>query len=241
MWLVSLSEPPIFHALGRCSGIPERYGVDFWTGGLVGVQRKTVPDLVASIEDGRLSKELSQMQALRVAALVLEGELVLTSDGYLLQAPGWHYRQIVAVLWSVQLVYGVLWWATKTPEQTLETVRAFGRWVEKREHASFRRRPKHLGLAWGTARSREWAAFLLQSFPGVGPKTAEAIYDALGLPLRWTVGEKELREIPGVGPKTARSLVRALQGEVEDVGPSVRTERRRRGRGADPPSELRRP
>ena len=76
--LCSPTEPRSLVAeLGKTSGKPEQYGVDFmWMshGFWYGVQRKQYPnDLEASLNDGRLQKELGQITQLEQAFFVLEG------------------------------------------------------------------------------------------------------------------------------------------------------------------------
>lgn len=210
MWLVSPSEPPLFDELGRRSPIPERFGVDFFGAGMVGVQRKTTNDFLASVVDGRLEKELAQMKRLSVAALVIEGEWRWTTDGHLVESPGWTLAAVTAMLWSIQIVHGVAWWPTRWPEETVESLRAFESWVQKARHEGFKRRPKPYVPPWGRGDNRDWAVHLLQSFEGIGAVRAQAIYDHLGLPLAWTVSERELSRVPGIGTETARRLVQAL-------------------------------
>jgi hypothetical protein len=61
---------------------------------------------------------------------------------------------------------------------------------------------------------RDFAIFLLQSFPGIGAGVAGNIYDHFGyLPMTWRVTEKELAEVPGVGKGRAKTLWGALNGE----------------------------
>ena len=211
MWLVSPTEPKEFDVLGRRSSLPEQFGVDFLGVGLVGVQRKTINDFLASMVDGRLEKELAQMKRLRVAALVIEGEWRWTTDGHLVESPGWSLDAVTAALWSIQLVHGVIWWQSRWPDETVRLLEKFEVWVGKGKHAGFLRRPKPYVPPWGRGDNREWALHLLQSFPGIGPERAAAIYDTLGIPLRWTVTEKELARVPGIGAKTARRLVEALE------------------------------
>src|SRR3990167_6796497 len=84
--------------------------------GLVGVQRKEVRDLVASVKGERLAKELGQMQHLDLAVLVVEGEPRWTADGQLLDDHvRWTRRQHHGTLLSIQAA-GV-WLATTRDQQ----------------------------------------------------------------------------------------------------------------------------
>src|SRR6516162_7072760 len=106
--LISPTEPAFFRTLGKVSSVPEEYGVDFLFAstefGLVGVQRKELSYFVASVKDGRLSKELGQMKRLGLAMLVLEGVPKWTIDGLLMSSSTqWRKTQHLGVMWSIQL------------------------------------------------------------------------------------------------------------------------------------------
>lgn len=84
--LCSPTEPKaLVKTLGKTSGKPESYGVDFmWKADdkWYGVQRKRFPDdLEASLADGRLAKEMGQIQGIDQAFLILEGMGKWTTDG----------------------------------------------------------------------------------------------------------------------------------------------------------------
>lgn len=212
MIFVSPSEPKEALVLlpgSRVSGLPERYGVDYLVavpGALAGVQRKTGRDLLASLEDGRLSKEVMAMKLLYPALLAVEGPCPPPLSRYT-------EGQVLRLLWSVRLK-GM--WVERTPDLagTALLVREFEGWLSKRSHRSLDTRPKSAARgAWLDRGAREWGVFLLQGFPGVGPELAEAIYDHFGrVPLAWTCSRKELMEVDGIGPKRAKDLMRCLEG-----------------------------
>lgn len=212
--LVSPAEPAALRALGISSPLPEKMGADFLfvtPQGFVGVQRKTVDDLVSSVSDERLSKEVIQMgQNLVIAELLIEGRPAWTSDGALMgygrmNRAGWRnlLRSIMAGGIGVSYSDGL--------DDTIAALTEFARWAGKDVHNSLIRRPGPTGV-WGRPDSKEWALHLLQGIDGVGPGVASAIYDYCGgLPLMWTISEAEMLEIPGIGPKRAATMVRALE------------------------------
>lgn len=217
--IISPTEPPRLRALGTTSLLPERNGVDvIWgsRGGLYGIQRKEISDLIASKNDGRLSKELAQMASLEQAMVVVEGRLNWTSDGHLLME-GWSditQRQFHAMLWSVRS-RGV--WVERTDglDHTIRLVQWFSDWSRKERHSGMRGRPGPESN-WGHTSDREWGIHLLSGMEGIGTITAAAIYDFFGrTPLRWDVDEKGLMEVPGIGRKRASMLIRALQSDKE--------------------------
>jgi Fanconi anemia group M protein len=212
MILVSPTEPQEFLSLipdAVSSPVPERYGSDFLIsarGLTAGVQRKTWPDLIASLEDGRLVYEVKKISRLDVPALIVEGGVPEgTETRYTMD-------QLLRLIFSIQ-AEGVWHVPTLSIRGTAKIIKNLAEWLAKGEHFSMRTRPKTVDRdGWGWATDRDWAVFLLQGFPGVGPVLAEAIYNRFGrVPLAWTCTDKELREIDGIGPKRAREMIRCLE------------------------------
>lgn len=218
--LISPTEPGPYKDLGRVSSLPETYGVDVLFSGydeengrcLCGVQRKRVPgDLLASIRDGRLAKELAQMSRMGKALILLEGRILWTNDGRIVEAPNVTISGWFGIIWSLQFEHGVGVLHVETQEQAVAAIRAFAKWCQKKNHQSLVRRPKAPG-AWGRPTHREWAQYFLQGLPGIGPQTAEEIYRHFGgIPMRWSCRKKDLEMVPGVGKKRADEMWKALE------------------------------
>ena len=218
--LISPTEPAFFRTLGKVSSVPEEYGVDFLFAstefGLVGVQRKELSDFVASVKDGRLSKELGQMKRLGLAMLVLEGVPKWTSDGLLMSSSTqWRKTQHLGVMWSIQL--SNCWTSSTTSTQdTSALLSALVKWTSKPRHLSLESRPGPSSDEWGKVGNREWALHLLQGFRGIGPVQAAAIFDHFqGVPLRWDVGILDLMEVDGIGRTRAERLLDSVNGGTE--------------------------
>lgn len=223
MTLVAPSEPPLLKLLGRVSQRPEHFGSDvLWAAapvGTVGVQRKTVQDFLASVTDGRLAKEVSQLQVLDLRVLIIEGRPTWTVDGELVNAYGqrWTRSQHRRFLWSMRSSGVWVDWSDDLAD-TVGMVRDLEEWTRKAKHGSLMRRPGAKG-AWGKATTREWGVHMLQGFDGIGSDTALRIWEHFnGIPLAWTVDEKELQRVHGVGKVRARRMVESLrQPKVEEV------------------------
>lgn len=212
--LVSPAEPAQFKSLGKSSPLPEKYGVDFLMlgtpVGIAGIQRKTITDLLASVFDGRLQRELSQMASLDIGMLLLEGVPQWTTEGYLLAPQTWTIKQHIGLLWSIQLA-GYWYISTQSPAETYETIKSFESWLAKDNHSGLKRRHIPTRDVWGTKDNTGWQSHLLQSFPGIGPAQADAIIEKFGgLPLRWTVDDLDLQQVKGIGVKKAEQLWKCL-------------------------------
>ncbi len=218
--MVAPSEPAVLRGLGRTLLLPERYGVDFmWGGhgGLAGVQRKEFPsDFLASVTDGRLSKEVQQMQALSVRALVLEGRPTWSTEGMLATSFGepWSKSAHRRYLASVQ-AQGVWVFTTDNIDDTISFLGDLRAWTRKPDHKAMTMRPGAKPDRWGRVTSRAWQRHLVQGIEGVGPELAERIIETLGMPFGLRVTEDDLMRVHGVGKKRARQIMRAFE---EDTG-----------------------
>lgn len=208
--LVSPTEPTEIRRLGVVSSVPETWGCDILIrNGEAGIQRKTVADLIASVRDGRLAKELGQMQQLQAALLIVEGDLSWTTDGMLVTQYGrWTVAQHYGLLWSVQRT-GVWVVSAKRAADTIAVARLFAKWTAKKNH-QVAARPGP-GGRWGQASNREWTKWLLQGIQGVGPELAERIVDKHGCPFEWSITQEDLMAVEGIGEKKAEQMMKALR------------------------------
>lgn len=198
----------------RISSLPERHGVDVisLTGrGILGFQRKTLPDLNASLLDGRLNWELNQIAAsttLSHSYLIVESTLARTIDGEFVEA-----KLSVGAFTSILVKFqsrGVGYLPSSSSMDTLRTVLSVTRYMGVGQH-TLDTRPKNLKNEWGKITSESYALFLLQSFPGIGPKQARLILEHFPtFPLQWTCTAADLAQIRGIGMKTAERLISAL-------------------------------
>ena len=213
--LVSPAEPRQLRELGNTSSQPERWGADFLlyskTVGMVGVQRKEINDLVASIDDDRLAREIPLLQRLDMAIILIEGRLEWTDDGHLFTSGAssrFTRAQYQGILWSLSLS-GLTVGCTTSTTETIEYLLLFSRWLTKSRHTGLLRRTQKAGRdEYGIRTTRAQQIFTLQSFDGVGYERARAIVDFYGgLPLAWTA---KLDDVPGIGAATAARLGRLL-------------------------------
>lgn len=200
--LVSPTEPPEFRVLGEVSSVPEMYGADFLLYGpkigRVGVQRKEISDLVASIRDDRLREQVERLKGLDVGMVIIEGRIEWTNDGHLLGISSPFTRaQLLGMLWHLQSIG--LWISfTSSKTETTECISLFSRWIAKERHTSLtgRRTPRN---QYGTRDNEDWQIHILQGFPGLGYERARAVREFYGgLPLSWT---GTLSDVPGIGEK----------------------------------------
>lgn len=210
--LVAPTEPTLLKQLGRSSSVPEKHGVDVLVPSLhLGVQRKQVNDLVASMSGDRLAKEMLQMKQLAVKALVIEGKFHWNADGEWMNGfQRFTLKQYRGLLYSVQRL-GVMVVETRDLRDTCREIGHLIRWVSKTEHRSLETRPKHLISKWGTRDDADFQMWLLQGLDGIGPKQAREIVKWYGrVPMLWDTTVDELMKVPGIGKGRAEKMLRAL-------------------------------
>ena len=199
----------------RISSLPEKHGCDFFNltkRGIVGFQRKTLPDLVASLQDGRLYYELNQLSGSATVTygfLVVESSFAHTIEGdYYTEAniSVNAFRSLIAKFYA----FGIGFIPTRNESDTATAIGTVSKYLASNRVGDIHR-PKSLTNEWGQIDSEAYGVFLLQSFPSVGPKVAKAIYQHFGtVPLAWTVDAAELARVPGIGRKRAEALLAAL-------------------------------
>lgn len=183
--------------------------------GVVGVQRKTLDDLLTSAEDGRLGQQVSQMQALDAAWLVLEGKVRWLGDGGPVVARGgrardWTIGQLRALLWSV-MARGIMVDRTESLDDTIAWVKGCEAWSQKDKHQSLLKRGPVPRDVLGTVTNRERAIFLHMGLPGVGPEMAGRLVDAGGvIGLRDGMTLERLMEVPGMGKGRVEKIMGVL-------------------------------
>lgn len=217
--LVAPTERPPITTLGKTSSLPEQYGVDVLfsaKGQWVGIQRKEVNDLVASVHDGRLSRELSMMKRCSLAVLVVEGKPTWTMDGELMgrgngngkNGGRWTKQQHRGLCFSVSS-QGVWVMTTDSAADTVQFAQQLEQWLRKEKHSLLVNRPGP-ETVWGRPDNRDFQRHLIMGLPGIGSDIAERIIDTVGMPFGMRVTVEELMQVPGIGKKRAEQIVGCL-------------------------------
>lgn len=221
-YLVSPAERPPISNLGPNSPLPERIGCDIvWEGrtGMAGCQRKAIPDLIASVRDKRLGRELEQMEKAKLSYrfLVVEGIPQWDREGNLVgQHTQWTINHHNGVLLSVQLA-GVMVLSSRNALETCAVVEYLSGWTQKPDHvSSLIVRDKAPRSGWGKADDKTTFTHIFSAVDMVSSEMSGRIFDSLGNILTLRVGEEELKTVPGLGPKRIASILKTFP--LEKVG-----------------------
>jgi len=221
MILVAPTEPkPILQLLSDldCQAIvssePEKRGADYLLSGqlgIVAIQRKESGDLLASIEDGRLQREVSLLRDEPVPILIVEGWPNFTSDGQHLDKPTWDKAGFRNLLRSVGRE-GIQVERTNDLADTAAALLELQSYWQKPAHLSLLTRPKRIKTdSFGRTSAEDRAAWVLEGFEKIGPVLARRIVHTFkGLPLSWSCSLEELCEVEGMGKMTATALFKQL-------------------------------
>jgi len=162
------------------------------------VERKTVKDFASSLVDGRLFDQASRLsESYSDVYYIVEG-----SPRYLSR---WGDRghQTLAALVALTVDYGVrvLW--SEGPQTTAYLIAQLAKRYQGEKGGTsmvLHRKPRLSSLA-------DWQLYIVQAFPGVGPKTARAILERFGtLESFCRAPLSELSRIPGLGEKRAERI-----------------------------------
>jgi len=188
----------------------------------IGVERKTIRDLVNSMISGRLSGHQlpGLLNSYHVVYLVVEGIYRPGDDGALelWGRSGWYtltpvvmYDAVINFCNTLAVVTWVHVFQTGTDRETVKLVRALERWWEKEyeKHSSHirSRTPETVYLFKPTFKQTVAA-----SLPGIGTEKAKAV--CVAFPTVEAMATAEVGDwvkVPGVGKGIAEKVVKAFQ------------------------------
>jgi ERCC4-type nuclease len=166
-------------------------------------ERKTMPDLVAAIIDGRLFS-----QALRLARTPLRPAIILEGTARDLAESGMRWEAVQGALVTVALFCGIPLLRTRTPEETVRTMLFTARQGQTLASGALPRpgyRPRG-------KRARQ--LYILQGLPRIGPERALSLLEHFGgIEAVMTAKVEALRAVPGIG----RQIAEALRWSVEEA------------------------
>ncbi len=151
------------------------------------VERKTVSDFLSSMTNKRLIRQLEELQQYKNKLLVIEGieEQELYND----LPEGIHGNAIRGFLLSILLKHRIPIMFTKNAEDTAKFLLVLSKKKEKDTPLNAK---KH------SLNKKEQMQYILESFPGIGPKTAQKLLNEFKtLENIFNTANEKLKEIIG--------------------------------------------
>lgn len=158
------------------------------------IERKTVQDFVSSMINKRLIKQLKELRQYPSRLLIVEGideqDLYLKESEYIEEeTKNMHPNAIRGFLLSILLNYEVPIIFTKDSEDTVKFISVLSR-KKKRELP--------LNISKKNLNKQERMQFILESFYGIGPKTARKLLNEFkSLKNIFSASEEQLEEVIG--------------------------------------------
>ncbi len=139
--------------------------------GEVAIERKTVSDFISSMASKRLTNQLEELQQYPNRLLIIEGtdeqELYTDSENRI----GMHPNAIRGFLLSILLKHKVPIIFTKDYKDTAKFISVLSKRVEKESS---------LNVSKKSFNKKERMQFILEGFPGIGPKNAKKLLEKFG-------------------------------------------------------------
>jgi len=166
----------------------------------VAIERKTVSDFVSSMISRRLLKQLEELGQYKERLLIVEGideqELYTDSEDW----TGMHPNSIRGFLLSILLKYKVPIIFTKNYEDTAKFLSVLSK--RKSKELPLNVKKKNLN-------KKEQKQFIIEGFPGIGPKTAKKLFKKFKtIKNIINASEEELKEVIG---KKAENIIRLIK------------------------------
>jgi len=195
----------------------------------IGVERKTISDLVSSITTGRLSGHqlIGLLRCYAVVYVLVEGLWRPAPGNGTLEIRhnrGWvplqhgrrayQYAEIIGYLNTLRIFAGVHVVRTANRVETVKLVCTLAGWWTKPWGAHKSHRSVHVPLPVTVSLSAPpLVARLAAQLPGIGWERARAIAAAFPTPAAlWEAGESDLRGVEGIGKTLAARAWEALHG-----------------------------
>lgn len=180
---------------------------DYAVGDSLLFERKTLPDLTASIISGRLFDQALRLSKSkrRRPAMILEG------TGRDLRACRLSWSAIQGAMATVTLFIGLPVLRTRTPQESLDTLRFAAAQAQAIATGALTRKAIRPGG------KTQLQCFILQGCPGIGPKRAARLLSHFGsVEAVIRAPEQALASVEGIGLETARRI----RWSVEESSPA---------------------
>lgn len=171
----------------------------------VAIERKTIDDFISSMLNQRLRKQIQELQQYENRLLIIEGleERELYSNNNETEndeKTGMNPNSIRGFLLSITLKHKVPIIYTKNEEDTAKYLEVLNK---KQSSPTMSWQAQKMNLS-----SEEQLKFIIESFPGIGPKTSQKLLEKFGTIQNIILAPTEsLQEVLGKKAETVREII----------------------------------
>lgn len=211
IWVSPTEPSPLRAIANRVSMYPEEFGVDVLVAGkgnMLGIQRKTIPDFLSSVEDGRLAEQNVKMRRLDHSLILIEGhvdwvnEMLLTNGwGKSITKEAWRKMMFTLRSTGVGIEY------SRDLTDTIAWVNVADAWCSVEQHSTLEVKGRKVAGKWGEQTRDHYRIAMLASLPGLGEELAKRVLAEIGWPLQLT---GELEKVRGLGEKKIKRIKEIL-------------------------------
>ena len=168
------------------------------------VERKKGSDFVSSIINGRIFKQAEELkESFDSPIIIIEGDFNGQRNV--------HPNALRGAISSLMIDYQIPVLQTKDAIETAQFVSFLAKREQLKERRVMRLRGEKRAFD-----PDQWKQFIVESLPGIGPKTAKALLNHFGTVENVFIASKqELREVEGIGDKRAKEIRQMLSKKYE--------------------------
>ena len=218
--VVTTNEPSNVKDLFQDKGILCPMNFDFMlftNSGKIGIERKAVPgDLLSSVTDGRLAREMAAMRdETQFQIVLLHGEISYHYDGVVDMGRNhaWTRSGVRNLIRTMQYVEGMYIEYAKDDQELLEVIAELQEYFDmlKSKHLGFKMRP-HLQSNWNMSNRMEKVSHFYQGLPSVSGVRAKSLCHRFPSPMDlYSASLEDIQQISGFGRTLATRIYSFLR------------------------------
>jgi len=192
----------------------------FTESGAIGLERKKVPDdLLSSVSDGRLNREILAMrEETNIQILLLHGKMKFNKDGSLKtwrnrpQRYGWTKKGITNLLRTICYVEGLYIEEATNNRELVQVINDLQKYFDQKYHLSIKSRSR-IETSWLISTKSERIIYFYSGLPGIKAISAKKLLDKFPYPLQlYEASIEDLCCVPGIGKVMATGIYNFLRG-----------------------------
>lgn len=198
---------------------PQGWDITLFTNsGKVGIERKKVPgDLLSSVDDGRLNREiLALREECTVSIILLHGAIYYNKNDTVRLGKRtsyyWTRKGVTNLLRTIQYVEGCYLEQARNNFELVQVMHNLQEYFDRKEHLSIRGRSP-IRSDWIKPIYTEKVRYWMDGLPGVGARGAMLLTERFSTPMSlFQASIEEIMEVPGIGRALATGIYSFLRG-----------------------------